>query len=66
MKARGVQDLKVGNEVLTEPKARAEALNNQFSSVFKREDIENIQDPGPNPIPFIGKLTITTVECESN
>lgn len=39
------QDLKVGNEVFTEPRAKAEVLNSQFSSVFNKEETEFIPDP---------------------
>ena len=55
-----IQDLKVGNEVFTKPRAKAEVLNSQFSSVFNNEETEDIPDPGENPIPTIGTITITT------
>jgi len=57
---RDNQNLKVGNEVFTEPRAKAEVLNSQFSSVFNKEETENIPDPGESPIPTIGSLNITT------
>lgn len=59
-----IQDLKVGNEVITDPKAKAEALNKQFASVFNSDDTDTIPDPGANPIPTIGALTITTYGVE--
>lgn len=33
-----IQDFSVGNEVLSKPICKAEALNNKFASVFSRED----------------------------
>ena len=54
------QDLKVGNEVFTEPRVKAEVLNSKFSSVFNKEETENIQHLGENPIPTIGTINITT------
>ena len=59
-----IQDLKVGNEVFTEPRAKAEVLNSQFSSVFNNEEKENIPYPGENPITTIGTITITTCRIE--
>ena len=35
-------------------------LNSQFSSVFNNEETEDIPDPGENPIPTIGTITIAT------
>ena len=54
--------LKVRNEVFTEPRAKAEVLNSQFSSVLNNEETENIPvvDPGKNPIPTTGTITTTT------
>ena len=46
--------LKVRKEVFTEPKAKAEVLNSQFSIFLNNEETENIPDPGKNPIPTIG------------
>lgn len=54
------QDLKVRNEVFIEPRAKAEVLNSQFSSVFNNEESENIPDLGESPIPTIGTIKITT------
>ena len=54
------RDLKVGNEVFTEPRAKAEVLNSQFSSVFNKEETENIPHLGENPIPTIATINITT------
>ena len=59
-----IQDLKVGNEVFTELSTKAKVLNSQSSSVFNNEEAENIQDPGENPIPTIGTITIITSRIE--
>ena len=58
------KDLKVGNEVFIEPRAKVEVLNSQFSSVFNKEETENIPDPGESPIPTIGTINITTSGVE--
>ena len=58
------QDLKVGNQVFTEPRAKAEVLNNQFSSVFNKEETEDIPHLGENPIPTIATINITTSGVE--
>ena len=50
--------------MFTEPKVKAEVLKSQFSSVFNNEKIEDIPDPGENPIPTIETLTITTSGIE--
>ena len=46
--------------MFTKSKTKAEVLNSQFSSVFNKEEIENIPDPGESPIPTIGTINITT------
>ena len=38
----GVAPLKQGNNTLTQPQAKAEALNDIFSSVFKTEDVSTL------------------------
>ena len=45
--------------MFTEPRATAEELNIQFSSVLSNEETENIPvvDPGGNPIPTIATIT---------
>ena len=50
--------------MFTEPRAKAEVLNSQFSSVFNNEESENIPDPGESPIPTIGTINITTYGVE--
>ena len=49
--------------MFTEPRAKAEVLNSQSSSVFNNEETEDIL-PGKNPIPTIGTITITTSGIE--
>ena len=50
--------------MFTSPRAKAEVLNSQFSSVCNNEEIADMPDPGENPIPTIGTLTITASEIE--
>ena len=50
--------------MFTEPRAKAEVLNSQFSSVFNKEETENIPHPGESPIPTIGSINITTSGVE--
>ena len=41
----GIAPLKVNGKLFTEPKARAEVLNDQFQSVFTRETPPNLTPP---------------------
>ena len=50
--------------MFAEPRAKAEVLNSQFSRVFSTQEIEDIPDPGENPIPTIGTLTFTASRIE--
>ena len=50
--------------MFTEPRAKAEVLNSQFSSVFNKEETENIPHLGENPIPTIATINITTSGVE--
>ena len=50
--------------MFTEPRAKAEVLNSQFSGVFNNEKIEDIAGSGENPIPTIETLTITASGIE--
>ena len=50
--------------MFTEPRAKAEVLNSQFSGVFNNEKIEDIPGSGENPIPTIETLTITASGIE--
>lgn len=50
--------------MFTEPRAKAEVLNNQFSSVLNNEETEDISDHGKKPTPTIRTLTIPTSGIE--
>ena len=50
--------------MFTEPRVKVEVLNSQFSSVFNNDETEDIPDPGENPIPTIGTITIITSGIE--
>ena len=50
--------------MFTEPRAKAEVRNSQFSSVFNNEGTKNIPDRGESPIPTIGTINITTCGVE--
>ena len=50
--------------MFAEPRAKAELLNSQFCRVFSTKEIEDVPDPGENPIPTIGTLTITASRIE--
>ena len=50
--------------MFTEPRAKAEVLNSQFSGVFNNEETENTPDPGESPFPTIGSINITTSGVE--
>ena len=52
--------------MFTEPRAKAEMLNSQFSGAFNNEKIEDIPDPGENPIPTIGNYLSQPLESKSN
>ena len=52
--------------MFTEPRAKAEVLNSQFSGAFNNEKIEDIPDPGENPIPTIGNYLSQPLESKSN
>ncbi|XP_072017050.1 uncharacterized protein [Amphiura filiformis] len=54
----GVADLKVNNNIISDGKEKAEALNAQFASVFTREDKEAIPTLGSSSIQDIPDLII--------
>jgi hypothetical protein len=54
----GVADLKVDNRLLTDSKDKAEALNNQFCSVFTQEDKTYIPTLGQSNMADIPELVI--------
>ena len=55
----GVADLKVYNNIISEGKEKAEALNAQFVSVFTKEDKEDIPTMSEGTIPKISDLVIS-------
>ena len=55
----GVADLKVNNNIISEGKEKAEALNAQFVSVFTKEDKEGIPTMSEGTIPKILDLVIS-------
>ena len=55
----GIADLNSGSKILTEPKDKANLLNNQFSSVFSTPDREPIQPTASNT-PEIDPIIIST------
>ena len=55
----GVSTLKTNGKLHTTPESKAEALNDQFVSVFTQESIDNMPDKGPSPFPHMPDLKIT-------
>jgi hypothetical protein len=55
----GVSTLKSGGKVITDAKGKASALNDQFTSVFTRENTNLIPDKGPSPYPDMPPIRIT-------
>ena len=61
----GVGDIKSRGKILKDPLAKAEALNQQFSSVLTFEDVTNIPTLGANSdIPSIASLVINLIWVE--
>lgn len=54
----GIADLRVNNKLLNNSKDKADALNNQFSSVFTKEDTTSLPTLGDSKIPDIPDLII--------
>ena len=44
--------------VQSDPTKKAEIINQQFQSVYTREDTENIPDKGPSPFSSMNNITI--------
>ena len=55
----GVSTLKSNGSCQTTPATKAEALNQQFVSVFTREDLDAMPDKGPSPHPDMAPIVIT-------
>ena len=51
-----VANLEVGSKLLSHARAKAEALNSHFCSVYVPEDMSNIPSLGPSIIPKIDPL----------
>ncbi len=54
----GVADLKVDNKIISDDQGKAEALSNQFASVFTIEDTSHIPDLGESTTPDVPQLII--------
>jgi hypothetical protein len=62
----GVSTLKVNGETIENSKGKAEALNEQFKSVFTKEDLDNFQqidDSGTPDILNIPTKLMTNMTC---
>ena len=59
-----IRDFKIDDEVISDPLSKAEALNNQFASVFSTEETNGIPDVRGNPIPPLGEIIISTIGVE--
>lgn len=55
----GVADLEINGSVISDPKAKAEALNSQFASVFTNEDLIQIPSLGKSHVSDIQPLKIS-------
>ena len=55
----GIGTLKSGVSIADTPLEKANMLNNQFTSVFTKENQEYIPDKGPSPFKPMDKITIT-------
>jgi hypothetical protein len=55
----GVSTLKAGGKIITDANGKATTLNDQFTSVFTREDMNNISDKGLSPYPSMPPIRIT-------
>jgi len=56
----GVASLTVNNQVLHNPEEKAEALNNQFYSVFTKENLTNVPVCAGHPYPKMSPISIFT------
>jgi hypothetical protein len=55
----GVSALKSDGKLITDPQEKATVLNNQFVSVFTREDTSKFPEKGPSPYPTMPPILIT-------
>ncbi|KAJ8020472.1 RNA-directed DNA polymerase from mobile element jockey [Holothuria leucospilota] len=56
----GISPLQVHGRLLSTSKDKAKALNNQFCSVFTKEDLNSMPVIDSSPIPVIGDIKIST------
>ena len=56
----GISSLNSGNTEITDNKAKAEILSNQFKAVFTDEDVDTIPDMDSNGVSDIGQLVSQT------
>ena len=55
----GVAPLRDKGKLFSAPRDKANILNNQYSSVFTREDKSNIPEPPGDPYPTMNEITVT-------
>ncbi len=55
----GVPPLKSNGQVITDPKQKADLLNNHLSNAFTRENLDNIPNKGDSPFPTMPEINIT-------
>ena len=55
----GIGDFEVHGKVISDGGLKSEILNSQFSSVFTKEDLDNIPEMGSDPTPGLGPLIIS-------
>ena len=56
----GISSLNSGNTEITDNKAKAEILSNQFKAVFTDKDVDTIPDMGSNSVSDIDLLEFQT------
>jgi len=56
----GVASLTVNDQVLHNPEEKAKALNNQFYSVFTKENLTNVLVCAGHPYPKMPPISIST------
>ena len=63
-----IPPLRNGNSMVSTSKEKAEVLNNQYQSVFVKEDLENIPNKGQSPYNSLPHIEVTTngVQCLLN
>ena len=59
-----VEDFRIDNELISNASLKSEILSKQFASIFTKENIENLPNPGMTPMPTIGEIIITVKGVE--